>query len=111
MGSRTDADIAAWQKAARIEPAAGEHLEALNRLSNAAFEAIKIIELEKSGIRDGDGYWHGSDVIGGMTRDLISLCERLVQPYGKRDAHNDSPPDKPLDNPFEQEFDAKIDFF
>lgn len=101
MGSRTDADIAAWQKAAGIEEATGERGKILRSLSNAAFEAIKIIELERSGIRDGDGLWHGSDVIGGMTRDLISLCQRLMG-----DAHDGASPDKPsLDNLFEQEID------
>lgn len=37
---------------------------------------IKVIELERSGIRDGDGYWHGGDVIGHMTGDLVDLCRR-----------------------------------
>jgi hypothetical protein len=61
-----------------VEPASGERAEILSDLSNAAFEAIKIIELERSGIRDGDGYWHGSDVIGGITGNLIRLSERLM---------------------------------
>jgi hypothetical protein len=74
---RTQAAIAAWQKATGIEPATGERAEILHRLSNACFEAIKIIELERSGIRDGDGCWHGSDVVGGITGDLIRLCQRL----------------------------------
>jgi len=63
--------------AARIEPASGKRAKILEALSKAAFEAIKIIELERSGIRDGDGYWDGSDVIGRMTDDLTNLCRRL----------------------------------
>jgi hypothetical protein len=66
---------------AGLEPVRGERAEILRALSQAAFEAIKIIELEKSGIRDGDGCWHGSDVIKGMTSDLTTLCERLMASY------------------------------
>ena len=59
------------KKKAGIEPATGERAEILEALSKAAFEMIKVIELERSGIRDGDGYWHGGDVIGHMTGDLV----------------------------------------
>jgi hypothetical protein len=81
MGIRTDRQIAAWQRKAGIEPATGGRAQILNELSRAAFDAIKIIELERSGIRDGDGYWHGGDVIGGMTGDLTELCARLMETY------------------------------
>jgi hypothetical protein len=77
MGSRTDARIAAWQKQSGIKPATGERAELLSRLSNAAFDTIKIIELELSGIRDGDGYWHGSDVFGYAIGELAHLCKRF----------------------------------
>lgn len=79
MGTRTDVEIARWQEKAGIEPATGERAEILRKLSDAAFEAIKIIELERSGIRDGDGCWHGSDVIGHVTSDLIGLCNALMR--------------------------------
>ncbi|MGA8649992.1 MAG: hypothetical protein WB677_05120 [Xanthobacteraceae bacterium] len=81
MGSRTDAQIECWQEEAGIKPAIGERAKILEALSQAAFDAIKIIELERSGIRDGDGYWHGSDVIGGMAGDLTRLCKRLMANY------------------------------
>ena len=81
MGSLTDAKTEAWQKECGIEPATGERAKLLRALQQAAFEAIRIIELEHSGIRDGDGYWHGSDVIGHMTSDLTDLCQRLMQNY------------------------------
>lgn len=42
-----------------IEPATGERAKVLRDLSALCFDVIKIIELERSGIRDGDGYWHG----------------------------------------------------
>jgi hypothetical protein len=48
-------------------------------MSDAAFALIKVIELEQSGIRDGDGSWSGSDVLGGTMRDLVGLIERLDQ--------------------------------
>jgi hypothetical protein len=79
MGQMTDFQIARWQEKAGIKPATGEYTRILNDLSDAAFEAIKIIELEKCDIRDGDGYWHGSDVIGGMISNLIELCRRLKE--------------------------------
>ncbi len=78
MSIMTEAKIAAWQEAAGITPATGGRAEILRELSNAAFEAIKIIALERSGIRDGDGFWHGSDVIGNMTSELTDLCHQLM---------------------------------
>jgi hypothetical protein len=51
--------------------------EILEALSQAAFEMIKTIQLERSGIRDGDGYWHGADVISHMTSNMTTLCQAL----------------------------------
>ena len=81
MGSVTDAEIASWQKETGIEPATGERLEALDELSMAAFELIKLIELERTGIRDGDGGWHGSDMVGHMLDDLHRRHRRLMDSY------------------------------
>jgi hypothetical protein len=81
MGMITKANIEAWQKAAGIEPATGKRAKVLGKMSDAAFELIKIIELERSGIRDGDGYWHGSDAMGDVAQDLVSTIkayERLA---------------------------------
>jgi hypothetical protein len=64
MGSWTEANIAAWQKEAGIEPATGEIYELWEALSQAAFEVTKMIGLERSGIRGGNGSWHGGDVMG-----------------------------------------------
>lgn len=77
MGSLTDARIACWQEKSGIKPATGNRAELLRRISNAAFDAIKVIELELSGIRDGDGYWHGSDVILYTIDGLAGLCGDL----------------------------------
>jgi outer membrane cobalamin receptor len=75
MGQITDTAIRQWQEAAGIQPASGTRAETLERLSQLAFELIKAIELERSGIRDGDGSWHGSDVIGGIV-SAIATAER-----------------------------------
>ena len=74
MGSRTDARIEAWQEETGIKPATGKRAELLSELSNAAFETIKLIELERSGIRDGDGRRYGSDPLHAMLSILAGLC-------------------------------------
>jgi hypothetical protein len=73
MGQMTDARIAAWQKAAGIKPAMGDHLEKLRDISRLACELIQVVELEISGIRDGDGYWHGSDPLQGT---VLKISDR-----------------------------------
>jgi hypothetical protein len=62
----TDLRITAWQKEHGIEPATGEHLRNLEALSRFAYALIQIVELEKSGIRDGHGAWSGSDAYCGF---------------------------------------------
>jgi hypothetical protein len=78
MGLMTQATIAAWQEKAGITP--GEDAGLLTEISDMAFELIKIVELEKSGIRDGDGYWHGSDPVGGTISHMRELFDRLYPP-------------------------------
>jgi len=70
MGQRTDAKIQDWQQRAGIEPAQGERLKTLDGLSQLALELINVVALERSGIRDGDGCWHGSDPVEGLVRQL-----------------------------------------
>jgi len=77
MGYATELRIEAWQKAAGIKPS--QQVQTLRAISNKAFELIKVIELECSGIRDGDGYWHGGDVMGHMMRDMITLCQQYME--------------------------------
>jgi hypothetical protein len=76
MGAHTDYAIASWQG---ISPATGGTADILRRMSDTAFELIKIIELEKSGIRDGDGFWHGSDALGGTARDLVAIIDEFLR--------------------------------
>jgi hypothetical protein len=79
MGINTDRRIQAWQEKAGIEPATGKDAADLRELSKRAFELIKVIELELSGIRDGDGRWHGSDAMGGTLSDIAELCNRILE--------------------------------
>ena len=90
MGHRTEATIEAWQKAAGIKPATGNQQRVLDAMSEKAFELIKMIALERSGIRDGDGqwlgdeYWHGSEPFYGLLKALSELnseylCDALSQ--------------------------------
>ncbi len=81
MGMITDMEIKAWQERAGLKPATGEVLNLWCELQSVAFEAIRIAELEKSGIRDGDGCWHGGDVLGGMWSDLKTVVTRLEAAY------------------------------
>ena len=39
-----------------------------------SWDGCPVIELERSGIRDGDGCWHGSDAMGGIVREMAELC-------------------------------------
>ncbi len=77
MGQMTDAKTAAWQDAAGIKPATGDRVERLQELSQAAYRLIKIIELESAGIRDGNGYWHGSDPLHGTASSLWGAYQDL----------------------------------
>jgi len=79
MSTHSGEEIEDWQRKHGIEPATGERAELLCQMSDKAFDLIKIIELERSGIRDGDGGWHGSDVVGGTMNDLVGLIERYLQ--------------------------------
>jgi hypothetical protein len=75
MGQRTDAAIANWQKMAGLVPASRARGEDLTRMQELALELIRVIELERAGIRDGDGFWYGSDPLRGIAHDLAELLE------------------------------------
>jgi hypothetical protein len=96
MGAMNRYAIAEWQAKHGIEPATGERAELLDKMSKAAFELIRVIELERSGIRDGDGCWHGGDVWGGVPQNLVDLIEKeRVTEHEKWHAKTfpDGPPD------------------
>jgi len=83
MGTRTNAAIAKWQDEAGIEPARGDHADMLKRIADLAAELISITALEASGIRDGDGYWHGSDALGGTVLKLSDAWQQYDQYQGE----------------------------
>ena len=80
MGQITDAKIAARQEASGIEPARGGHFILLKQIQQSAFELIKVIELEKSGIRDGDGGWYGADPISGLIDQIVIAHANYASP-------------------------------
>jgi hypothetical protein len=71
---RRDAVIEGWQENAGIYLPPRAEAELLRQISDEAFELIKVIVLELSGIRDGDGGWSGTDVIGGLVAGMAQLC-------------------------------------
>ena len=73
MGSWTDANLRAFQEETGVEPATGQRREDLEKIQQMAFELIKVIELEKSGICDGDGYWHGDYPVMDAVHDIFKL--------------------------------------
>ena len=81
MGASRNYQLEKFAAETGIKPATGERLDLLNRLSKLAYEAIQIVELERSGIRDGDGLWGGGDVIGGMFSDLRRCVDSLERSY------------------------------
>lgn len=72
-----DANLIAFQEHTGLKPARGRRRQVLERMQQAAFDLIKIFELEISGIREGDGYWAGSDVVHGMVDELRILERKL----------------------------------
>jgi hypothetical protein len=89
-----DAEVEEWQQKSGVRPS--EEQWRLYRMSDKAFALIKVIELERSGIRDGDGRWYGLDPISGIARELADL---IVEYERRRDAgvirawdDNDPPP-------------------
>jgi hypothetical protein len=98
MGAGADADIEAFQERTGIKPAKGAYADKLDRLSQAAFDLIKIIEIERCGIRDGNGFWHGSDAMDGSVREIQSIWD---EEHGRDGANPDTD-----EMPFYETFDG-----
>jgi hypothetical protein len=79
MGMRRTAAIQDWQQRAGIKPASDAREKTLDRMSQLAFDLIKVIELERSGIRDGDGAWSGSDPLGCIVAELVRAEQQDLQ--------------------------------
>lgn len=61
MGAYTRFRLETFAEQAGIRPAEGDRAAKLARLQQTALDLIRLLELERSGIRDGDGGWHGCD--------------------------------------------------
>src|SRR5437763_1066080 len=81
MGMRTEMAIEAWRKKAGLNAPPPAICKLWNKLQDKAVETIKIAELEKSGIRDGAGYWIGSDALRAIWNELRSAISELESAY------------------------------
>jgi hypothetical protein len=79
MGSLTDAKIQAWQEEHGITPVTGERAALLEKMSALAVELIQIAQLELSGIRDGNGCWHGGEPIAQTLYEMDQLRDRWCE--------------------------------
>ncbi len=79
MGAVSNLCIREWQRAG-IKPVQGPQAENLARMSHLAADLIRVIELERAGIRDGDGYWSGCDPIHEIINELVEN-ERMNDTY------------------------------
>jgi hypothetical protein len=98
MGAMTDLRTKEWQEKAGIKPATGERLKRWHALQDACFETIKVAELEISGIRDGDGFWHGGDVVSHVWQQLVQITASLKDHYDSE--WEQSHPHVPGETPF-----------
>ena len=80
MGQMRNATIENWPQHSGIKEATGDRRNLLQQISDMAVELIKVIELERSGIRDGDGYWSGSYAMGWDRKKDGRAVQRMVRP-------------------------------
>ena len=59
-----------------IRPATGPHDDVLMTMAEICSSLLKLIELEKSGVRHGEGYWVARDPIISETQRLVALVEQ-----------------------------------
>lgn len=77
MGMNRDSAVTEWQQRAGIQPAIGKRAELLERMQSVALDLIRVVELERSGIRDGDGLWSGSDPVDGRVAELVDVTNAM----------------------------------
>ena len=78
MASQTELKIAEWQSFVGITPAKGRRAEILEKITRHAVSLIQLAALEKSGIRNGDGCWHGGSPFALIAENLKELVESLT---------------------------------
>jgi hypothetical protein len=77
MGAMSDFEIGTWQKRAGLILPSPAECQRWRELQDICFLAIKLAELEISGIREGDSSWHGGDVVGGILGELKKALAHL----------------------------------
>ena len=80
MGQNVDRMIQDFQRQAGIEPATEERAKILQQITETAQELIQVSTLERSGVRDGDGCWHGTDPVEVL---LDKLCKLRIEWLGQ----------------------------
>jgi len=77
----------AFREATGIRPLSGEAAKFVKELQSVCLSTALMLENELSGIRDGNGYWQGSDIVGGLCEDLAAAAERVWRgiPKGRED--------------------------
>lgn len=59
-----------------IEPTTGPHDDVLMAITEVCSALLKLVELERSGIRHGEGFWVAGDPIIRQTQRLVGLLEQ-----------------------------------
>ena len=59
-----------------IRPATGPHDDVLMAMAEICSALLKLIELERSGVRHGEGYWVARDPIISETQRLVALVDQ-----------------------------------
>jgi hypothetical protein len=54
-------------------------VQSLTRLKEQCLDLARVIDLELTGVRDGDGFWHGSDGLGGSIDNVTEACARVTR--------------------------------
>jgi hypothetical protein len=78
---RVEEQITQWQQDVGLEPVDGHRGRTLEHLQVLAFDLIKHCELERAGIRDGDGEWHGLNPLAATVAEIVA---ELGAYYGRR---------------------------
>jgi hypothetical protein len=60
------------------QPATGRHAEVLAEITILANQVLKFVELERTGVCDGQGFWIAYDPIVATIRKLAVLGEQRV---------------------------------
>ena len=73
MGAYTNAMIDLAREAAGFELPTETQLALLQKMKRITVELLEVLVLEEAGIRDGDGFYHGSDPIAALADQLKDL--------------------------------------